>query len=143
MGKLESSLNPFSKPVRPFDAMYGPDQIRGNDNQLGKALNTHLANDGVHLVTTTTTGVTTSAVQIYPAPTGQVFAAVGGDTGSGKAFVDLIAWHPTGAAVAVISSNSTKGVADARTYSFGTGNALKLQMAAGTYTIQVIPIPFN
>lgn len=140
MGTLDTTLNPFPFPAGTVWSSAG--QSRGNDNQIGKALNAHFANDGVHLVTTTTTGVTTSAVQIYPAPTGQAFAAVSGDTGGGKAFVDLVAWHPTGTAVSVISSNSTKGTADARTYSLSSG-VLKVAMAAGTYTVQVIPVLFN
>lgn len=142
MGAIgQYQLKPFSRPVRPLNEFTGPDQIRGNDNQTAKAFNSHDADASIHLVTTTTTGVTTSAVAIYAAITNSAVAWVNGDDGAGKAFVDQVAWNGGGSATAV-SSTTTKGAPAARTYSIASG-VLKLLMGSGTYTIQVVPIVFT
>ena len=143
MGILgQYALNPFSKPVRPWNATTGPDQTRGALNQLAKNLTGHDADDTIHTVTTTTTVASgVGAVTIYPAPSGQVRAVVAGSDGAGKSFQDVVAWHPSGSVTAV-NSTTTQGVPAVRTYSLSTG-ALQLTMASGTYVIQVIPTLFT
>lgn len=141
MGSLPSTLNPFSSPHRPVNPMTAPDQLRGNDNQLGKALNDHTQDATLHTVTTTTTGVTTSAVAIYTAVAGIAVGWVSGNNGSGKTFVDNVVWNGATNVVATVSSTTIDGAPDARTYTVASG-VLKLQMAAGTYTIAVNPIQF-
>jgi hypothetical protein len=142
MGVLSVAvLAPFSKPVRPLEPDRSPEQIRGNDNQLGKALNTHISDETIHTVTTTTTGVTTSAVAIYPAISSIAVGWIAGDNGSGKTFVDQVVWNGASNTKTVVSSTTIDGAPDARTYTVASG-VLKLQMAAGTYTIDIIPMVF-
>lgn len=135
-------LNPFSRPVRPFNPLTGPDQIRGAINQLAKNLTDHDADASIHLVSTTTAGVTTSAVAIYTAIVHSAFGFVNGSDGAGKDFVDAIAWDGTSGTVAAVASTTTAGVPAARTYSVASG-VLKLQMGSGTYTIVLVPIVFT
>lgn len=135
-------LNPFSAPHRPVDPDRAPDQLRGNDNQLAKNLTAHDADATIHTVTTTTTGVTsTGASAIYSAVTGMAQAWIAGDNGSGKTFVDCVVWNGATNVKAVVSSTTVDGAPDARTYTVAAG-VLKLQMAAGTYTISLIPMVF-
>lgn len=140
-GKVgQYALKPFPSPAPRGDGLIDPMQVRGNDNQVAKAFTAHDADPTIHLSRTTTTGVTTGAVQILAAVTGACYAVVSGSTGGGKMFVDTVA-YANGGTVTALTSTSVLGAADARTYSLSSG-ALKLAMAAGTYTVQVVPITF-
>lgn len=142
MGTLPAELKPFSTPHRPINPVTAPDQLRGNDNQTAKALNDHTQDATLHTVTTTTTGVTsTGATAIAAAVTGIAQAWISGDNGSGKTFVDCVVWNGATNVKTVVSSTTIDGAPDARTYTVASG-ILKLQMAAGTYTIKLIPIAF-
>lgn len=133
-------LLPFPGPKPGGDAEYVlPNTVQGNDNAIVGQFNAHDADATIHLSRTTTT-VTTSALQIYPAITKGVYAVVYGSNGSTKTFVDTVAYD-LGGTVTALSSTSTLGAADARTYTLVAG-VLKLAMAAGTYTVQVCPITF-
>ncbi len=141
MGTLPDPMRPFSSPHRPVNAMTATEQLRGNDNQTQKALNDHTQDASLHSVTTETAGVTTSAVAIYAVATGLMVGWVAGDNGSGKTFVDNIVWNGATNVVATVSSTTVDGAPDARTYTVVLG-VLKLTMAAGTYSIALIPFSF-
>lgn len=123
-----SPLRPFSKPRTKADGTMDAEQVRGALNQLQNAL------------APITTTVSTSAVSIYEAPSGQAVAHVTGDDGT-DAFADTVAWHPKGS-VAVSSSLTTKGSPAIRSYAVN-GGVLMLHMSTGTYTVQVIPTLFE
>ena len=131
---------PFVGPVPGFDVSTTQFHTRGNDNAIAKSFNQHDADGTIHLNRTTTTGVTTSAVAILAAVTGACWAVVSGSNGSGKIFVDVVVFALGGTPTA-LSSTSVLGAADARTYTVVAG-VLKVAMAAGTYTVQVIPLTF-
>lgn len=142
MGTLGlNATKPFSRPVRPLNEMTAPDQIRGALNQVGKAITDHDADASLHLVTTTTAGVS-SATAIASAIVHSAVAWVNGDTGAGAAFVDQVAWNGTSGTATAISATTTQGAPAARTYTVAAGR-LTLAMAAGTYTITLIPVVFT
>jgi hypothetical protein len=91
-------------------------------------------------VSTTTAGISTAAA-IYPAITGIAVAWVKGDDGAGKTFVDQVCWNGGTNVKGVVSSTALDGAPAARTYSVVSG-VLKVAMAAGTYTIEVVPVLF-
>lgn len=135
-----NQLKPFPSPVPPWSDAFGPVIVRANDNAIASAFNAHDSDATIHLSRTTTAGVTTSAVTIYPAITAGAWALVSGDDGT-NGFIDAVAWYLGGSAVSFPVSWITRGTAASRTYTIAAG-ALQLKMGSGTYTIQVVPVTF-
>ena len=139
MGILGSfQVNPFPWPKKPAPQA---DPVRGELNQLAKAITGHDDDATLHTVTTTTTGVTTSAVAIYATITGIAKASIEGTDGT-NSFVDSVVWNGTTNIKAVISSTTLDAAPAARTYTVVSG-VLKLQMASGTYTVVVVSVVFT
>lgn len=90
-----------------------------------------------------TTGVTTSAKQIYGDGIGDGgILIVYGSNGSGKEFTDLVMvlYHDS---TPITVSSITANTPSSRTYSMGSNATFKVTMGSGTYTIRCIGIGMN
>lgn len=139
VGQHQVSL--FTSPVQGGNPVMLPNFVRGNDNTVANDYNAHDSDASIHVVGTSTSGVTTSAVAITAAVTNNVATLVAGDNGSGKVFVDLVGWNGT-AGAATQTKLFENGTPDARTYTVAS-DLLKVTMAGGTYTVMTIPFVFT
>lgn len=97
----------------------------------------------IQFETQRTTGVTTSAVQIWNMQSHVGLVIIAGNDGT-NFFQDMVFTERTlGVTPMVVASMSTTGTPTARTYSNTAGFDLKLAMASGTYTVQVMAFAMN
>ena len=124
-------IRPSPWPRSPFDTENAPGQIRGQFNQVAKAISGQQ-----------TLLVTTSAIAIFDKITNTAAGWVSGDDGSGNIFADQVAWNGTTNTKLVVSTGTVAGSPAARTYTVVSG-VLKVTMASGTYTVVCVPVVFT